>query len=189
MWKKGESDEARPDGGSPLPTPSRRKESKASPASGDERATIGSSIIIKGDVSGEEDLLIQGQVEGTISLGKYQVVIGAEGQVKANINSRTVVIEGAVEGDLEGEEMVILRPSARVRGNIVAPRVVLEDGAIFKGSIEMSFDNDNRAQRPAKPAVRAAPPAQGEKPAGPPAPVKVGADKGAAVKEAASSSV
>jgi cytoskeletal protein CcmA (bactofilin family) len=181
MWKKGESDEARPDGGSPPPSPSRRRDSKTSPGS-DGRATIGSSIVIRGDVSGEEDLLIQGKVEGTISLGKYQVVIGEEGQVKANISSRTVVIEGGVDGDLEGEEMVILRPSARVRGNIIAPRVVLEDGAIFKGSIEMSFDNDNRAQRPAKhPVVKAAPPAKTEeKPAGPLTTIKDGADKQAA---------
>jgi cytoskeletal protein CcmA (bactofilin family) len=184
MWKKGESDEARPDGGAPPPAPSRRRESKASP---DERATIGSSIVIKGDVSGEEDLLIQGQVEGTISLGKYQVVIGEVGKVKANISSRTVVIEGAVEGDLEGEEMVILRPSARVRGNIVAPRVVLEDGAIFKGSIEMSFDNDNRAQGSARPAVRATPPARQEKVAPPPAAEKEGTGKGATGNETAGS--
>ena len=105
-----------------------------------ERATIGPSIVINGDISGEEDLLVQGRIEGTVNLQQHRVAIGPDGKVKANVCGRLVTIEGEVEGDLRGGEQVILHPSARVRGNIVAPRVILEDGARFQGSIDMDVD-------------------------------------------------
>ena len=100
-------------------------------------ATIGPSIKIKGDVSGDEDLLIQGQIEGKVKLGKHNVTIGSDGHVKADVHGRTVVVEGQVEGDLRAKEQIILRHTARVEGSIAAPRVTLEDGAVFRGGIEM----------------------------------------------------
>ena len=100
-------------------------------------ATIGPSIKIKGDVSGDEDLLIQGQVEGKVKLAKHNVTIGSDGHVKADVHGRTVVVEGQVEGDLRAKEQIILRHTARVEGSIAAPRVTLEDGAVFRGGIEM----------------------------------------------------
>lgn len=98
---------------------------------------IGPKISIKGTVSGEEDLLIQGKVEGTISLGEYEVAIGESAEVKANIRAKSVKIDGLVEGDISGGEKVVISKSGNVHGNIIAPRVTLEDGAIFKGSIDM----------------------------------------------------
>lgn len=98
---------------------------------------IGPSIKIKGEVSGEEDLLIQGRVEGTINLKSYEVSVGQSGQVFADIKAKVVKIEGEVTGDISGQENVVISKSGNVRGNIVAPRVTLEDGAIFKGSIDM----------------------------------------------------
>jgi cytoskeletal protein CcmA (bactofilin family) len=133
MWKKGESEEtaARPampsPVGSPAPKITRRKDA----------ATIGPSITIKGDVTGSEDLVIEGRVDGTITLKQNHVTVGAEGRVKASIVGRTVTVEGQVEGDLCGEEQIVLRKSARVQGNISAPRVTLEDGAVFRGGIDM----------------------------------------------------
>lgn len=100
-------------------------------------ATIGPSISFKGDVSGDEDLMIQGRVEGKIKLTKHNVTVGPDGRVKADVHGRTVVIEGQVEGDVRGEEQIILRHTARVEGTIAAPRVTLEDGAMFRGGIEM----------------------------------------------------
>lgn len=100
-------------------------------------AIIGPSIAIKGDVSGDEDLVIQGRVEGTVDLAKHNVTIGPNGRVKADVNGRTVVVEGEVEGDLRGQEQIILRHTAKVVGSISAPRVALEDGAVFRGGIEM----------------------------------------------------
>lgn len=102
-----------------------------------ERATIGRSITIKGEVSGDEDLLIQGRVDGTVDLKQHSVTVGGEGKVNANITGRVVTVEGEVEGDLQAEEQVILRNSARVQGDIQAPRVVLEDGASFRGLVDM----------------------------------------------------
>ena len=98
---------------------------------------IGPKISIKGTVSGEEDLLIQGKVEGTISLGEFEVAIGESAEVKANIKAKAVKIEGLVRGVISGGEKVVISKSGNVHGNIIAPRVTLEDGAIFKGSIDM----------------------------------------------------
>ena len=90
---------------------------------------IGPSIKIKGEVTGEEDLLIQGRIEGTISLPNQEVSIGQAGRVSADIKARVVRIEGEVTGDITGSEKVVITKSGNVRGNIVAPRVTLEDGA------------------------------------------------------------
>lgn len=109
-------------------------------------AAIGPSITVKGDVSGDEDLLIEGRVEGKVMLAKHNVTIGPDGHVKADVVGRTVVVEGQVEGDLRGEEQIVLRHSARVEGSIAAPRVTLEDGAVFRGGIEM--DAGAQAGRP-----------------------------------------
>lgn len=122
---------------------------------------IGPSIHIKGTVSGGEDLLIQGKVEGTIDLGDHEVSVGQSGKVTADIKAKIVKIEGEVAGDVTGSEKVVIAKSGRVRGNIIAPRVTLEDGAIFKGSIDMDpGDTRTNAQttpKAEKPAPAAAP--------------------------------
>lgn len=100
-------------------------------------AAIGASIRIKGDVTGDENLIIQGEIDGTIKVQGHNVTISKTGKVKANIEARQIIVEGSLQGDLNGDEKVIIRESGNVHGNIVAPRVNLEDGALFKGSIEM----------------------------------------------------
>ncbi|MDH3315976.1 MAG: polymer-forming cytoskeletal protein [Gammaproteobacteria bacterium] len=110
-----------------------------------ETATIGPSIRIRGDLAGDEDLLVQGQVEGTITLEQNLVTIGKEGKVNATVNARVIIVEGEVDGDLNGEEQVTLKKSAGVRGNIVSPRVSLEDGARFKGSIDMEGEASKKS--------------------------------------------
>lgn len=103
---------------------------------------IGPSIVIKGTVSGDEDLLIHGSVEGSVELGAHEVSVGQSGKVKADITAKVVRIDGEVAGDITGFEKVVISKSGNVRGNIVAPRVTLEDGAIFKGSIDMDPGED-----------------------------------------------
>ena len=98
---------------------------------------IGASIRIKGDVTGDEDLIIQGRVEGTINLKGHNVIISKSAKVKANIEANEIIVEGELAGDMNGNEKVIIRETGNVYGNIIAPRVTLEDGAMFKGSIEM----------------------------------------------------
>jgi cytoskeletal protein CcmA (bactofilin family) len=106
-------------------------------------ATIGPSIVIKGEVSGDEDLLIQGQLDGSVALGLNSVTVGDGGRVKADITGRVITIEGHVEGNLEAKEQIILRGTATVQGDIKAPRVVLEDGASFRGLVDMGVRGGN----------------------------------------------
>jgi cytoskeletal protein CcmA (bactofilin family) len=153
MWKKPDEETdgrtpARPTtGGTPTP-PSTSADRPTRPVgTANERATIGRSITIRGDVSGDEDLMIQGRIEGSVQLGKHHVTVGPEGRVKANISGRSVTVEGEVKGDLHGDEQVALRPTARVEGDIVSPRVVLDDGASFRGSIDMSNQSRDQAQK------------------------------------------
>jgi cytoskeletal protein CcmA (bactofilin family) len=110
------------------------------PAGGRPSAVIGPTIRIKGDMSGDEDLLVEGLVEGTMELSKNQVTVGKEGRINAAITARLVEVEGRIDGDITGHEQVVLRRSGQVRGNIAAPRVTLEDGCRFKGSIDMDVD-------------------------------------------------
>lgn len=115
-----------------------------------EQATVGSSIAIKGDLVGEEDLVVHGRLEGTVTLKQNSLLVGKDGHIKADVRARVIVVEGRVEGGLFGDEQVIIKKSGVVQGNIEAPRVALEDGCKFKGSIEMSI-----AGNTAKPAASA----------------------------------
>ncbi len=100
-------------------------------------AVIGRSIRIDGDLRGEEDLRIDGDVNGTVRLQNHTLTIGAEGKMRADVYAKSVIIDGQMEGDLHSSERVEIRKNATVHGNITAPRVSLEDGAKFRGSIEM----------------------------------------------------
>ncbi len=100
-----------------------------------ELTVIARSIEIKGEVTGDEDLLIEGRVEGSVDLRTRLVTVGPEGDVKASILGRVVSVEGRVQGNLTAEKKIVLLSSASVEGDLVAPRVVLEDGASFRGGI------------------------------------------------------
>lgn len=127
------------------------------------RATIGPSIFIKGDLTGEEDLVIEGRVEGKVDLKQNNVTIGKNGRVRADIFGRVVTVEGEVDGNVFAREQAVLRQSGAVRGNLTAPRVTLEDGSRFKGSIDMEpKDGAGRPAGPGPSAVAATEP-KGEK--------------------------
>ena len=125
----------------PPPAPAEAARPAASPAPAATRArttaVIGPSIQIEGTLRGQEDVFVEGEVIGTVQLQSNTLTIGTSGKIKADVYAHTVYVEGSMEGDLYGAEQVIIRKSARVRGNITSPRVTLEDGATFKGSIEM----------------------------------------------------
>ncbi len=134
----------------------------SNPSASGRAAVIGPKIRINGDVSGDENLLVEGQIDGKVILGEHRVDIGGTGKVSADIEARVIKVDGEVIGDISGSEKVIISNSGNVRGNIVAPRVSLEDGAKFKGSIDM--DPGKAAAKPAKPAADAAS-ANGSRPA------------------------
>jgi cytoskeletal protein CcmA (bactofilin family) len=136
VWKKDDEQAQRPTPASAQTAPARPEAARQTPARSG-FATIGPSIVIRGEVTGDEDLLIQGQVDGSVTLGLHAVTIGDGGRVKAGITGRVITVEGAVEGDLKAEEQIVLRGSARVKGDLTAPRVVLEDGASFRGLVDM----------------------------------------------------
>lgn len=100
-------------------------------------SVIGASIRVKGDIEGDDDLVIDGQVDGSVRLTSNELTIGDNGIVVADIEAKSVKIDGSVTGDIQGSELVTVSKHGKVRGNITAPRVTLEDGAQFKGSIDM----------------------------------------------------
>ena len=135
MWKKSESENPQPQFQA-QPRPVTQPNVNAPQTK--EQPTIGPTIYIKGDLSGEEDLIIEGRVDGKIEVRQHSVTVGKNGKVKADIYGKTITIEGEVQGNLYGEEHLVIRQTGTVRGNITAPRVSLEDGSNFKGCIDMS---------------------------------------------------
>ena len=143
MWKKTETP---PD---PSPRPSQPVARPQTSRRSEKLATIGPSITINGDLTGGEDLLIQGKIDGKIMLEKNNVTVGKEGRVRADIHGRSVRVEGEVRGNLYGTEEIVIRASGQVHGNLTAPRVTLENGSSFKGSIDM----ESRSQEKSRPTT------------------------------------
>ena len=101
------------------------------------------SLKLKGELSGSEELIIQAAVEGVIAHHTKSLTVGRFGRVKANINANVIIIEGTVEGDLTGDEEIIIKSSGKVTGNLSAPRIMLEHGATFNGRVEMKLKDIN----------------------------------------------
>lgn len=117
------------------PTPARASSPSAVPAG--EQATIGKSLIVKGEVSGSESLYIDGKVEGAINLPGNRVTVGRNGQVAANISAREIVVLGKVRGNVQASDRVDIRSEGSLTGDVIAQRISIEDGAFFKGGIDI----------------------------------------------------
>jgi cytoskeletal protein CcmA (bactofilin family) len=100
-------------------------------------ATIGKSVVVKGELSGSEDLYVDGEVEGSISLRGQSLTIGPNGRVHANVEARNVIVHGRIDGNIKASDRVELRKSASLSGDISTARVAIEEGAFFKGSIDI----------------------------------------------------
>jgi cytoskeletal protein CcmA (bactofilin family) len=122
-----------------------------------EHATIGTSIMIKGEVTGNEALFIEGTVDGTIRIPDHRVTVGKDSHVTANITAREVVVMGAVKGDIHCTDLLDIRAESNIQGEIVTRRIRIDDGAMLRGSVEI--------QQPEKKAIESA--AVGSKPASP----------------------
>ena len=103
-------------------------------------AQIGKSVVIKGELSGSEDLYVDGQVEGSIALKNNSLTVGPNGQVKASVDAKGVVVQGKLEGNVMASDRVELRKSAVVTGDISTQRISIEEGAYLKGAIEIDRD-------------------------------------------------
>jgi cytoskeletal protein CcmA (bactofilin family) len=105
-----------------------------------EFAQIGKSVIIKGELSGSEDLYVDGQVEGSIELAGNRLIIGPHGQVRANVNAKGVIVQGKLDGNIRASERAELTKSAIAVGDITTQRVAIEEGAYFKGKVDIQKD-------------------------------------------------
>jgi cytoskeletal protein CcmA (bactofilin family) len=175
MWKRDEAVKpTTPAGPAPAPAPAAtapavtaaepiKSSSIAEPTRGMERTTvnIGKSVVIKGELSGSEDLTIEGQVEGKIELRQNVLTIGPNGRIKAQVFAKSIVILGEVTGNVTATEKVDIRDNGSVDGDIAAPRVAIAEGAHFRGSIDMQKSGSSaKAAEPkteAKPASQPAP--------------------------------
>ena len=111
-----------------------------------EVAHIGKSVLIKGELSGSEDLYLDGEVEGSVDLKNHSLTVGPHGRVRANIHAREVVVHGKVDGNVQGDEKVELKKSAILMGDISTLRIVIEDGAYFKGAIDIQKEGKSETR-------------------------------------------
>src|SRR5450631_4369313 len=144
MWKPNQPGSVAPN---PTPEPSRPAPPAApvfeapsrtpSPALTGEQATIGKGLFIKGEINGSESLFIDGKVEGSINLPGNRVTVGRNGQVSASITAREIVVLGKVRGNMSATDRVDIRAEGSLSGDVAAARISIEDGAFFKGGIDI----------------------------------------------------
>lgn len=118
--------------------PEPKRETQSTPAGGgEEMANIGKSISIKGDLTGNEDISIEGKVEGKVDLPAGQLTIGANGMVQGEVQAKSVIVIGRVKGNVNGVERVEIQATGQVDGDVMAPKLVVAEGAVLNGSIQM----------------------------------------------------
>lgn len=118
-----------------------------------QQTVLGRSVVLKGELSGNEDLLVEGQFEGTINVKDHTLTVGPQGQVKSEIHARQVVIHGSVNGKVSARDKIEIRKTGNVVGDMVSAGVAIEDGAYFKGSIEILREGKQEAPRAAAAAA------------------------------------
>jgi len=106
-----------------------------------EFAHIGKSVVIKGELSGSEDLYLDGQVDGSIDLRNHSLTVGPNGKVKANVSAKGVIIQGKLDGSVTATDRVELRQSAVVTGDVTTQRISIEEGAFLKGKVDIQKDS------------------------------------------------
>jgi cytoskeletal protein CcmA (bactofilin family) len=165
MWKRDEAVKpTTPSGpaptvGAPPAAEAARTPTTSEPQRVGERTpavNIGKSVVIKGELSGSEDLTIEGQVEGKIELRQNVLTIGANGKIKAQVFAKAVIILGEVTGNVTATEKVDIRDNGSVDGDIAAPRVAIAEGAHFRGSIDMQRTGAKAEAKESKPETKPA---------------------------------
>jgi cytoskeletal protein CcmA (bactofilin family) len=194
MWKRDESVKpttpqppapAVPAAAPPAPAVAVKAPPTSQPTSNDVRGSqierdkvnIGKSVVIKGELSGSEDLTIEGHVEGKIELRENVLTIGPNGKISAEVFAKAVIVLGEVTGNVTASEKVDIRDNGSVDGDIISPRVAIAEGAHFRGSVDMQRGGSGSGSRPsaqpAKPSIPAGAPQQ--QPAGSQTGQRVGA--------------
>src|ERR1700693_1918307 len=117
-------------------------------------AVIGKSVMIKGQIFSREDLTIDGEIDGSVELHEHRLTVGPNGKVQAGVKAREVVVLGTIHGNVEASDKIDIRKDAKLVGDIKTARIVIEDGAYFKGSIDIARPEAARTPAPAQPAAQ-----------------------------------
>ncbi len=141
MWKMPENDRTPIQSYRPDPA-FVAEESNLTPPSGP--ALLGRSLVMEGTITGGEDLLVEGRIKGTVNLKEHTVIVGKHGKVEGDIIAKVIMVEGEVMGNIRASERASIRQSGFVKGNVSAPRVLVEDGARLKGSIDVDSETEIR---------------------------------------------
>jgi len=128
----------------PAVTPTLKETPKPADGQRADVGHIGKSVVIRGELTGNEDLYLDGEVEGNINLRDHKLVIGPNGKIKASITARDVVVHGRVEGNVSASERVELKRACSLTGDVNTQRIVIEDGAFFKGAIDIKEHRESR---------------------------------------------
>jgi cytoskeletal protein CcmA (bactofilin family) len=181
MWNKRKEEEyppkpaATPVANNPVKeTPPMSSAPAPAPHVSDSRgpAIIGKSVMIKGQIFSREDLTIDGEIDGSVELHEHRLTVGPNGKLQAGVKAREVVVLGTIHGNVEASDKIDIRKDAKLVGDIKTTRIVIEDGAYFKGSIDIVRPEAKPAAQPARPpAVAAAAPAANAAAAAVPSPV------------------
>jgi len=118
-------------------------------------ASIGKSVTIKGQIFSREDLIVDGEIEGAIELNEHRLTVGPNGRVRAGIKAREIVVLGTIDGNVEALDKIDIRKDAKLVGDIKTARIIIEDGAYFKGSIDIVKNEAPKQQAPAQPKPQA----------------------------------
>ncbi|HEV2133052.1 MAG TPA: polymer-forming cytoskeletal protein [Terracidiphilus sp.] len=171
MWKPSQTGTVPPNATpepaprpAPVNTPAAEPVNRAPIASSNaEQATIGKGLYVKGEITGTESLFIDGKIEGSINLPGNRVTVGRNGQVTANVTAREVVILGKIRGNVSASDRVDIRAEGSLAGDVAAARISIEDGAYFKGGIDIRKP-DAKSEAP-KPVSAVPAPSQAAEPA------------------------
>ena len=176
MWNRKKDDEypPKPANFSPAPSPAQPPKEVSQPMSSmpmrnydsapsNGSATIGKAVMVKGQIFSREDLVIDGEVEGTVEAQEHRVTVGPNGKVHAGVKAREIVVLGTIHGNVEAADKIDIRKDAKLVGDIKTSRIVIEDGAYFKGSIDIT-----KAEPKPQPRQQPAAPAPATSPAQPP---------------------
>lgn len=165
MWNRRKEEEPapRPTGSSfghnegvPMQTMPSRAEHDAPPPPSGRTATIGKGVSISGQIYSREDLIIDGEIDGTIEANEHKITIGPNGKVKATIKAKDITVIGAVQGNVEATDKIEIKKEARLVGDIKTARIAIDDGAIFKGSIDIVRTEPKPSAKPQPVATPAA---------------------------------
>ncbi len=175
MWNKRKEEEYPPKpAAAPAPTASQAKENipmssnptPSHPASESRGpAIIGKSVMIKGQIFSREDLTIDGEIDGSVELHEHRLTVGPNGKLQAGVKAREVVVLGTIHGNVEASDKIDIRKDAKLVGDIKTARIVIEDGAYFKGSIDIARPEVSRTAAPAQPKAAAVIPSANAAPA------------------------